>query len=69
MKARHAAEEEGIIGLVDIDGGRVLDEMMGSAQMGATHIHRALLTDNNGATVDKSTCGAVCTSRQGMCSS
>ena len=36
MKARHAAEEEGVIGLVDIDGGRVLDEMMGSARMGAT---------------------------------
>jgi hypothetical protein len=60
MNARHAAEEEVIIGLVDIDGGRVLDDQMGSAQMvGATHIHRTLMTDNNGATVDKSTWSSV----------
>ena len=32
---------------------------MKSAQMGATHIHRGLLTDNKGRTVNRSTWSSV----------
>ena len=59
MKARHAEEEGAILGLVDIDGGRVLDELMGLGELGATHIHRRLMKDNNGRKVDKSTWSSV----------
>jgi hypothetical protein len=59
MQARHAEEEEGILGLVDIGDGTVLGDMMDSAQMGATHIHRGLLSDGGGVPVDRSTWSSV----------